>query len=43
MIQDYCTERIIRNGQVEVCGRVLRTDGFCDNEDKHATSEEAGR
>lgn len=35
MIQDHCKEQIIRDGVREECGRVLRTDGGCENFDRH--------
>lgn len=43
MIQDYCKSAVPADGErgQEECGRVLRTDGGCDNAPH--TKREAGR
>lgn len=47
MIQDYCKTAVPADGERgwEECGRVLRTDGECDNEPhtKRKTDRAKGR
>jgi hypothetical protein len=41
MMQPYCREKIVRNGRVEECGRVLSTAGTCDREPRHVPEQES--
>lgn len=39
MMQDHCRGQMKRGAEIEECGRVLRTDGQCDNEAEHVAKE----
>jgi hypothetical protein len=51
MIQDYCKASILRRPTgvplvpaiLDQCGRVLRTDGECDNADLHVLNGKSTR